>query len=1243
MSVTASNVVLFDRKMKQEKEYWLARLSGEPKQSGLVPDRPRPPDYAPEVETVEVDVPAETCRALAALTGGGAFLTYTTLMSALKVTLHKVTGRTTVAVGSPGLKPDDGSPGKAGALAIVDHVDGHLSFRELLLNVRQSLLDAYSRQSYPFPLLVRDLRLGHVGNRCPLFDVALILQDLHCDLLAVRNDVTITFAQSADRLSGRVAFDAALFRPDTIKRFAGHLLRMLQAGLDDTDTPVARLPLPAPAERHHLLVEWNDTRTACRERCIHELFEIQAEKSADAIAVACGEAHLTYRELDRRANRLAQHLRATGVARETPVGICTERSPEMAMGILAILKAGGAYVPLNPGYPEERLSFMLDDAGIQLVLAQESVAQSLPARKSNPARLDTAQAAARGTGEKPACAVAPDNLAYVTYTSGSTGRPKGCLATHRSVVNHSTAMAQVFDLGPADRVLQFASLNFDVLAEEIFPAWFTGATLVLLPGDPPTPDARLTQWIEREELTVPNLPASYWHEWVRELAAAERKVPACLRLVVVGSERVSPERLASWQELAGACRTRLINAYGTTETTVTSTFWELDASTRGRRPPAGEKRSPQEGANGQRGHAEVPIGRPIANTRLYLLDARLQPLPIGSVGELCIGGRGLVRGYLNHPGLTAASFCPDPFGDEPGARLYRTGDRGRALPDGNVEFLARLDRQVKLRGFRIELAEIEHTLKQHPAVQEAAVLIREDTPGDRRLAAYLVPQPQVELWPSAGEYPVHDELLEYAMVNDARRNATYRAAIERLVQGKTVVEIGAGKETAWAGICIEAGARKVFRIETPGDAHDGGTSAAGNPAPQDGVILLQGDPAEIQLPEKAGVCISDLIGSIGSSEGVVPILNDARRFLAGDGAMIPHRCVTKIAAVSLPEPLAAAPRFADVAGFYVQKIFDQAGYEFDLRLCVRNLPGESLVSSVAVFEELDFSAHVEPEYDRDVKLTITRDCGLNGFVLWLNLSTIEGEMIDSLDHACSWLPVYLPLFHPAVDVSKGDTVAATCRARLGEDGIHPDYVVSGTVIRKDGPAVGFERTSSYREQAFKSTPFYEMLFSGDSTGTHTAGQEITAGLGDYLGRRLPDYMIPSAFVVMDALPLTRDGKLDHDALPVPGRAHPGSKAPFVKPRTPAEEALARCWMSALDLERVGVHDNFFALGGHSLLAMRVISRIRQALEVEVPLSTIFEAPTIAGLAEYVETVHWARRGADGGQDAVPDDFEEGEL
>jgi acyl carrier protein/SAM-dependent methyltransferase len=422
-------------------------------------------------------------------------------------------------------------------------------------------------------------------------------------------------------------------------------------------------------------------------------------------------------------------------------------------------------------------------------------------------------------------------------------------------------------------------------------------------------------------------------------------------------------------------------------------------------------------------------------------------------------------------------------------------------------------------------------------------------------------------------------------------------------------------------LCIDAGAKKVYGIEANDRAFEQALEYAKSIGIQDKITLIHGDANLVELPEKVDICVSELIGTIGGSEGVVTILNEARRFLKPGGQMIPQRCITKLAAVTLPDEFAADPQFTSLSGGYVQQIFEKVGHKLDLRLCLDNFPASNIISTSGTFEDLDFSAYVNPTYKRDISLTITEDGRLDGFLLWLNLYTVEGQVIDYFNDRNSWLPVYFPVFN-GIETEAGDHIEAVCSSWLSEDGVNPDYRIAGRLLRRNGEQIEFEYDSLLYGRTYKGNSFYEVLFSDDEIKIRP-GTRIdlsTPTLRKYLEEQLPSYMVPTQFIWLEELPLTPSGKVDCSALPEPSFERGSAGGAVIGPRNTEEETLADIWRETLGIQVFDVHTSFFDLGGHSLLATQVITRIRHEFQIEISLRELFKFPTISEMAKYIGTI-----------------------
>ncbi|HLH61200.1 MAG TPA: amino acid adenylation domain-containing protein [Ktedonobacteraceae bacterium] len=869
-------------RLDRQLAYWKRQLSGDLPILELPADHPRPAVSTYQGKRLPLRLPLSLSQELSALSRQEGVTLFMALLAAFQVLLYRYSGQEDLLIGTPiagRTRPEfEGLLGCfVNTLVLRTNLAGHPSFRALLKRVRQVTLGAYDSQDLPFEKLVEDLQPERSLSHNPLFQVMFILQNmplaeqelagLTISQVAIENntakfDLSLCLQETPEGLTGFIEYNTDLFETSTIERMAGHFQRVLEMMVANPEQKITAFTLLSPGELQQQLIEWNATeKTYPITQCFPALFEAQVERTPNAVAVVCQQEALTYRQLNQSANGLAHELRALGVGPDTLVGLLAERGIDLLTAILAVFKAGGAYLPLDPHHPPARMRHIIKHSHTTLVLAsQPFVAQidatvtELAARPRILTLEDMLDRHWQGMDDLQPVAE-PHHLAYVIYTSGSTGTPKGVMIEQRGMLNHLFAKIDALQLTDADDVAQTASQCFDISVWQMLAALLVGGQVHILPDEIAHDPARLLSEVESWKIsileTVPSLLRAMLD--AREADATGKPALSSLRWLIPTGEALPVDLCRRWLELYPHCP--VMNAYGPTECSDDVTHHAIS------RPPAETERT-------------IPIGRPIPNMRTYVLDAMLQPVPVGASGELYVGGIGVGRGYLGEAARTAEAFIPDPFSNESGARLYKTGDQVRYHSDGILEFLGRIDHQVKLHGYRIELGEIEAGLTRHAGVRECAVLLREDTPGKQSLVAYIVPQP----------------------------------------------------------------------------GHD-----------------LQSDKL--------------------------------------------------------------------------------SGYMKDI---------------------------------------------------------------------------------------------------------------------------------------------------------------------------LPEYMVPSAFVMMHALPLTANGKLDRKALPAPDQADALSQAAFVAPRTPIEEKLAKIWRDVLEVERIGIHDNFFEAGGHSLLITQVVARIRDAFEVELPLRVLFKTPTIAGVAEAIE-------------------------
>ncbi|MDF5727865.1 MAG: amino acid adenylation domain-containing protein [Rhizonema sp. PD38] len=727
--------------LQTQLNYWQQQLKDIPTLLELFTDRLRPAIQNYRGVHLSTPLSVQLSEGLVLLSKRAGVTLFMTLLAAFQTLLYRYTNSGDIVVGTPianrNRQEIEGLIGFfVNTLVLRTDLSGNPSFEQLLGRVREVTLGAYAHQDLPFEELVETLQPERSLSHSPLFQVMFTLEnapasclDLHeltvsslpVEISTAKFDLTLLIKNTLQGLIGVWEYNTDLFDAGTIARMARHFEILLSSIIANPQQSISELPLLTEAERQQLLVEWNNTQTEySKDKCIYQLFEEQVERSPNAVAVVFEEEHLTYHKLNAKANQLANYLQTLGVWSEVLVGICVERSLEMVVGILGILKAGGAYVPLDLTYPPERLAFMLEDTQARVVLTQQKLMEYLPLHQGSTICLDTDwEIIAQQSEENLSSFVTPDNLAYVIYTSGSTGKPKGVAMSHHSLSNLIKWQVKNSTLSREAKTLQFSPIGFDVSFQEIFSTWYAGGTLVLIADEVRRDPVQLLRFLEVKAIAILFLPFVALQQ-LAEVAEVQEAVPTSLREIITAGEQLQITRqIASWFTKLNNCT--LQNQYGPSETHVVTAF-TLTGS------PSSWPALP-------------PVGRPINNTKIYLLDNQLQPVPIGVIGELYVGSIPLAQGYLNRPDLTEEKFIPNPFIDKL-ERLYKTGDKARYLPDGNIEFLDRIDNQVKIRGFRIELGEIEAILAQHPTVIQAVVVAQENNPSNKHLVAYVVCAPR---------------------------------------------------------------------------------------------------------------------------------------------------------------------------------------------------------------------------------------------------------------------------------------------------------------------------------------------------------------------------------------------------------------------------------------------------------------------------------------------------------------------
>lgn len=911
-------------------------------------------------------------------------------------------------------------------------------------------------------------------------------------------------------------------------------------GSQNTDGPSSCAPLNEH-EYRSLVIDLNNTSVAYpANQTIVDLFEAQAAKTPGQAALAFEGQSLTYAELNCRADQLARHLRKLGVGPEVLVGLFVERSAEMIVGILGILKAGGAYVPMDTAFPQERVAFMLADAKVTLLLTQSTLLETLPMGVVRPVCLDTFEWSSSEKPPRGESRARPENLAYVIYTSGSTGRPKGVGIEHRNLVNYVLGVSERLQFAPEMNHATVSTIAADLGNTVLFPALVTGGCLHVISQARAESQAQLAEYFQREKIDVLKIVPS--HLAALQTGSHPEQVMPRSRLIL-GGEASQLDWVERLRRLAPRCE--IYNHYGPTETTVGVLTYHV------REPmpstPTGK----------------LPLGKPLPNSRVYILDENRQPVAAGVAGELYIGGDGVARGYLNRPELTAERFIPDSFSKDSNARLYRTGDRARHLPDGNLEFCGRVDHQVKIRGYRVELGEIESALREQPGVRDGVVAAFEDEAGNNELAAYVVPRRANQpLWGSKAVYTLPDG-AQVAHLNKNETSYIYKEIFVLQAYLRHGITIRDGDCIVDAGSNI--GLFTVFASRLARNLR---------------IVSFEPNPA-------AYACLKANAEAWGSDVKCLPMGLSSEN---------------KTADMTFFEG------FSLLSGFYA----DEATEREVVKTYALNQESESgnggeLASEIGKMLEDRFHAKTETAQLRTLSSVMAEE-GLERIdLLKVNVEKSELDVLQGIS-AADWAKIRQMVIE--VDVKQNLEPITTLLEKQGyEVLVEQDPLLRKTELCyvyaiRPSEINRLVRTQSAEEHVQSLPPVNEEILT-------------PASLRKFLKDRLPQYMVPSHFTLLEKLPLNANGKLDRQALPRPERETVQPVGEFVRPQTETEKALALIWSEMLKAENVGIHDDFFDLGGHSLLAIRVVSRIRDVFGVDITFQTLFQNPTIAQLSKVI--------------------------
>ncbi len=1188
----------------QEKEkqlaYWREQLDGAPPMLELPTDRPRPAvqTFGGAQHPLRLSRAAmETLRTLSQQEDATLFMT---LLAAFKTLLYRYTGQKDVVVGAPianrnrnEIEPLIGF--FVNALVLRTDLGENPSFRELLGRVRETALGAYAHQDLAFEMLVDELQPQRDLSRNPLFQVAFVFQNVPMEALELPGlnlspleveretvifDLMLFMTETESGLMGLLVYNTDLFDAETIARFGEHFEILLEGVTANPDQHVSDLPLLTQAERHQILAEWNDTQTTYpQDVCIHHLFEIQAEQTPRTVAVVFKDRQLTYRELNAQANQLAHYLQAQGVGPETRVGICADRSIEMIVGLLGTLKAGAAYVPLDPSYPRERLAFMLSDSQVQVLLTLERLTDKLAQDALQVIRLDTDWATiARESEENPVSSVTTGNLAYVIYTSGSTGIPKGVMVHHSGLVNYVWwAKEQYLRQETLDFPL-YSSFSFDLTVTSIYVPLAFGNKIVIYSETEDVDAPAIFSVLQDDAVDLIKLTPSHL-SLVREMAVDAVRP----KRLIVGGEDLKSDLARAIQDTF-ANHIEIYNEYGPTEAVVGCMIHKFD---------------PEKDLA-----ASVPIGKPADNVQIYVLDDHLNLVPVGVVGELYVSGVGVARGYLGRPDLTAERFIPNPF--KAGERMYHTGDLARWQAAGKLEFLGRMDRQVKLRGFRIELEEIESALSVHQDVAECVI----DLVPRKRIVQDTAQVTHCTRCGLGSNYPnitfdptgvcsmcldfdaYQDTALQYFGTMDDLRALFEASDSTEKSEYDCLVLFSGGKDSTYMLYKLaEMGLRILTFTFDNGYLYEGAKTN----------ILRVVD--ELQVDHVFGTTPHTNEILVDSLKQYSNVCNNCFKMVYALGIKLAYEKGITHIATGLSRGQLFETRLMQLfkRGIFDTDEIDQTVLEARIAYhgmddITSRLLDDDVFKDGDIFDKVrfvDFYRYSDASHEEILAF-------LEEHVPWRNPAGTGCTTNCLINDAGIYVHTRERGFH-------NYALPLSWEARLGH--IPREIVleklsssVDTEMVKRILTEIGYDEDQAHRD-------------SKCLAAWYVPRRDIAASdLKKHLSDRLPDYMVPLFFTSLDEIPLTSNGKVDRRALPgLDGTSRPEVETAFVAPQSSIEKTLACIWAETLGLQQVGIHDNFFDLGGDSILSIQIIAKASQAGFKFTPRQ-IFQHQTIAELA-----------------------------
>ncbi|VXD10569.1 Non-ribosomal peptide synthase involved in Hassallidin biosynthesis [Planktothrix serta PCC 8927] len=1212
---------------------------------------------------------------------------FMTLMAAFASLLSRYSGQEDIPIGTsianrPEIETEKLIGFFVNMLVIRNDLSNKPSFRTVLNRVKSTVLEAFQYAEVPFETLVERLHLERDTSRNPLFQIAFTLlnapkanvnlTDLEISIIATqeaaRFDLELFITENPESLQGVLSYNRDLFRKETIERFARHFCKLIENLVAQPDTPVDRVPFLSPEELASL-IPTQPKEIFPVTSCLHEIFRQQVKLRPQQTALIFEQQTLSYEQLNHQANQLAHHLINLGIKLESRVGLWLSRSIDLVIAILAILKVGGVYVPFDPDYPSDRIAYMLEDSQVAVLLTHTEFLSSIPDHTATVVFIDNCKAElATASIREPEVFVHPDNAAYIIYTSGSTGQPKGVVVTHRHVVRLMLATEKWFQFHDRDVWTLFHSYAFDFSVWEMWGALFFGGRLVIVPYLVSRSPEEFYQLLCDAKVTVLNQTPSAFRQLMQAEELISREGELELRYVIFGGEALDLASLEPWFDRHDEEFPLLVNMYGITETTVHVTY----------RPIRLRDVKQRLGSL---------IGKPIPDLSIYILDAYGQPVPVGVVGEMYVGGAGVTRGYFNRPQLTAERMIPNPFVQSMvNHRLYKTGDLARYLNNGEVEYIGRNDHQVKIRGFRIELGEIEAVIKRHSGVRDALVIVREESQEDIRIAAYVIPQnqsqssavltrEQTQEWQYTfnetyrdSDSEINSEAFNIIGWNSSYDNQPISAEEMRQWLNNTLIRIEALKPNRVLEIGCGTG-MILFKIAPQVQSY-WGTDFSQEAINRLKDIIHKHSCSQVYLLHKEAIDFSEIpeayfdtviINSVAQYfpsieylqqviSGALQVLVPGGRLFIGDNRSLP---LLKYF-------------YSSIAFYQADDTIDRKSFQNQIQRFIEeenelvidpnffvNLTDVFPIAAVEIHlkEESNYNELTKYRYDVVLHKSGTED---HDFVEvnWEDWEISNSDLSDLKKRIISTDTIGWRLI-PNKRLIQDEAIYQWMEGYSHENSIrelrslieHLDVekAVDPSYFYGLAKEIGRGITISYSQENHRcfDVCFYQITSNkrrlpimpitqkSSSQATHGDSNDPLKGrlvktfisqLKEQVRQQLPEYMCPASFVLLESFPITPSGKLDRRALPAPKLEFVIDKQAFVEPKTSTQARLCKLWIDVLGIDRIGITDDFFHLGGHSLLATKLVSRIREEFNVALPLRKVFEAPTIASLADAIESL-----------------------